>query len=41
MRTWYTETIIVGKSKGLSDESIKSPTTSLNSLAQKLKWIHN
>ena len=36
-----TETIIAWESKRLSDESIELPTTPGNSLASRLKWIHN
>ena len=35
------ETIIAWRSKGLSDESIKPTNVLGNSLALKLKWIHN
>ena len=35
------QTIMALKSKGLSDVSIKPPTASGNSLAPKLKRIHN
>ena len=41
MPTSDTETITAWKSKGLSEESIKPTTTPDNSLASKLKWIHN
>ena len=41
MTTGDTETIIAWKSKGLSGRSIKPRATSSNSLAPKLKWIHN
>ena len=39
--TCKTETIVAGKSKRSLDEIIKPPTTTFNSLAAKLKWIHN
>ena len=41
MPTRDTETITAWKSKGMSDESIKLPTTPSNSVASKLKRIHN
>ena len=39
MSTGDTETIIACKSKGLSNETIKIPTTLSNSLAPKVKLI--
>ena len=39
--TWDTETIKAWKSKGLSTESLKPPTTPGQSLAVRPKWIHN
>ena len=41
MSTGDTETYIGQKSKGLSDEGIKSPIASFNILVSNLKWIHN
>ena len=41
MATGDNETALAWKFKGLSGESITSTTTPGNSLAPKLKWIHN
>ena len=41
MLTSDTETTVTSKSKRLSYESIRSPFTSDNGLAAKLKWILN
>ena len=41
MPTGHTETIIAWKAKKLSYESIKPKTSPGNSLAPKLRWIHN
>ena len=41
MPTGDTETIVAWKSKALLEETIKPPTTPGNSIAPKLKWIHN
>ena len=39
--TGDTERIMEWKSKGFPSESIEPPTTSDNSFAPELKWIHN
>ena len=39
--TGDTERIVEWKSKGFPSESIEPPTTSDNSFAPELKWIHN
>ena len=41
MPTGDTETIVAWKSKSLLEETINPPTTPGNSIAPKLKWIHN
>ena len=41
MPTGDIETITARKSKGLSEKSITPSTTPSNSLASKVKWIHN
>ena len=40
MLSGNTEATIAWKSKWLSDEGIKLPTTPGNNLCPKLKWIH-
>ena len=41
MATCSTETVLAWRSKRLSGESIRLPTTPGISLFPKLKWIHN